>query len=72
MDSYPIVITLGAALLGLIAGSMAISDISMPTVPAWAHYAVGAVGVSLVLMIGKLIVSWDKAGGDKSATERSE
>lgn len=72
MDRYPIVITLGAALLGWIAGSMAISDISMQTVPAWAHYAAGAVGVSLVLMIGKLIVSWDKAGGDKSATERSE
>lgn len=72
MDQYPIVITLGASLLGWIAGSMAISDISMPVVPTLAHYAAGAVGVSLVLIIGKLIVSRDEAAGDKSETQRSE
>lgn len=72
MDRYPIVITLGAALLGWIAGSMAISDISLPAVPAWAHYAAGAVGVALVLTIGKFMVSWNEAAGDKSETERSE
>ncbi|WNC10917.1 TerC family protein [Pseudomonas coleopterorum] len=72
MDQYPIVITLGAALLGWIAGSMAITDISLPAVPAWAHYAAGAVGVALVLTIGKFMVSWNEAAGDRSETERSE
>lgn len=72
MDRYPIVITLGAALLGWIAGSMAITDISLPAVPAWAHYTAGAVGVALVLTIGKFMVSWNEAAGDKSETERSE
>ena len=72
MDRYPIVITLGAALLGWIAGSMAITDISLPAVPAWAQYAAGAVGVALVLTIGKFMVSWNEAAGDKSETERSD
>lgn len=72
MDRYPIVITLGAALLGWIAGSMAITDISLPVVSAWAHYAAGAAGVALVLTIGKFMVSWNEVAGDKSETERSE
>lgn len=63
MDRYPIVITLGAALLGWIAGSMAITDISLPAVPGWAHYVAGAVGVAMVLIIGKCIVSWNAAAG---------
>lgn len=72
MDRYPIVITLGAALLGWIAGSMAIIDISLPPVPAWAHYGAGIVGVAMVLIIGKYIVSWNAAAGETSETERSE
>ncbi|OUM06199.1 hypothetical protein BW686_17460 [Pseudomonas syringae] len=72
MDRYPIVITLGAALLGWIAGSMAITDISLPAVPAWAHYGAGIVGVAMVLIIGKCIVSSNATAGKKSETERSE
>ena len=72
MDRFPIVITLGATLLGWIAGSMAISDISLPAVPSWAHYAAGAAGAALVLIIGKVVVSLSKAGGDKSDVKRSE
>ena len=72
MDRYPIVITLGAALLGWIAGSMAISDISLPAVPPWAHYVAGTVGVAMVLIVGKFIVSWNEAAGEKSETERSD
>lgn len=72
MDRYPIVITLGAALLGWIAGSMAITDISLPTVPAWAHYGAGIVGVAMVLIIGKYIGSRNAAAGEKSVPERSE
>ncbi len=72
MDRYPIVITLGAALLGWIAGSMAITDISLPAVPAWAHYGAGIVGVAIVLIIGKCSVSSNAAAGDKSEIERRE
>lgn len=72
MDRYPIVITLGAALLGWIAASMAITDISLPAVPAWAHYGAGIVGVAMVLIIGKCIVSSNATAGKKSETERSE
>lgn len=59
-------------MLGWIAGSMAITDISLPAVPAWAHYGAGAVGVAMVLIIGKCIVSRDAAAGEKLETERSE
>lgn len=72
MDRYPIVITLGAALLGWIAGSMAITDISLPAVPAWAHYGAGIVGVAMVLIIEKGIVSSDATAGGKSETQRSD
>jgi YjbE family integral membrane protein len=72
MDRYPIVIRLGAALLGWIAGSMAITDIIMPAVPVWAHYAAGAVSAAFVLIIGAFIVSWNQAAVDKPETERSD
>ncbi|MBD8120449.1 TerC family protein [Pseudomonas lutea] len=72
MDRYPIVITLGAALLGWIAGSMAITDISLPAVPVWAHYFAGGVGVAMVLIIGKCIVSWNGPASDTAETERGE
>lgn len=54
MDRFPILITLGAALLGWIAGSMAISDVSLPATPYWSHYAAGLAGVGMVLLIGKV------------------
>ena len=59
MDRFPVIITLGAALLGWVAGEMAISD---PSVKSWVdtnatflHYAAPALGAVLVLAIGKLL-----------------
>ncbi|WXF88074.1 hypothetical protein WDV92_03605 [Pseudomonas syringae pv. atrofaciens] len=72
MDLYPIVITLGAALLGWIAGRMAITDISVPAVPTWSHYAAGALGALIILIIGKMIIHWKEAGASQSEAERSE
>jgi YjbE family integral membrane protein len=72
MDRYPIVITLGAALLGWIAGRMAITDISVPAVPTWSHYAAGALGALMILIIGKMIIHWKEAGASQSEAERSE
>ena len=64
MDRYPMIITLGAMLLGWIAGTMAVSDPAlinpdvMPQVPKllvndWVKYGAGVAGALLVLAIGK-------------------
>ncbi len=55
MDRFPLVITLGAALLGWIAASMAVDDISLPSLPSWSHYIAGLVGTMLVLAVGKFV-----------------
>jgi YjbE family integral membrane protein len=59
MSRYPIIITTGAALLGWVAGEMAISD---PAVKAWVdanaallHYAAPALGAIGVVQIGRLL-----------------
>lgn len=52
MDRFPIIITIGAALLGWIAGDMATNDLALPTLPEWAHYASGVLGAAAVLAIG--------------------
>jgi YjbE family integral membrane protein len=70
MDRYPIIITLGAMLLGWIAGSMLIADqflISHVLPASWLdqsgaqvevisvlHYSFAAAGALLVLLVGKL------------------
>jgi predicted tellurium resistance membrane protein TerC len=61
MDRFPIVITLGAALLGWIAGGMLLTDLAMPpTVAAsipYAHYVFAATGALLVVLVGKWLAS---------------
>ena len=61
MDRYPIIITLGAALLGWVAGDMATTD---PLIKewvdanaAWLHYAAPAAGAILVVVVGKQLAS---------------
>ena len=58
MERFPVVITLGAMLLGWIAGQMAYTDPAIkPYLPAGAYwgYAVAAAGALLVLVIGKIM-----------------
>lgn len=58
MDRFPVVITLGAMLLGWIAGQMAFTDPGVrPHLPAGAawEYVAAAAGALLVLLIGKLL-----------------
>jgi YjbE family integral membrane protein len=59
MDRFPVVITFGAALLGWIAGDMAVSDIALKPyltgAPNWLHYATAVAGAVLVVIVGKLI-----------------
>ncbi|MGH8680392.1 MAG: TerC family protein [Burkholderiales bacterium] len=59
MERFPVIITIGAALLGWVAGEMLISD---PVVKgwidanaAWLHYAGSAAGAAAVVTIGKLL-----------------
>jgi predicted tellurium resistance membrane protein TerC len=79
MDRFPLVITLGAMLLGWIAGTMMVGD---PAVAGWVpmvegdkpgstqvlptlYYACGVVGALLVLAAGKLLAA--RKGGDAAA-----
>ncbi len=59
IDRFPLVITLGAALLGWIAGGMLLSDIAWKAwadaLPAWLPRAASAAGALLVVAIGMLL-----------------
>jgi YjbE family integral membrane protein len=76
MDRFPVVITLGAMLLGWIAGTMMVGD---PAVSGWVptqagdkpgstevlpalYYACGVTGAVLVLMAGKVMAMRSKGG----------
>ena len=58
MDRFPIIITLGAMLLGWIAGQMVYTDPAvkgyLPDAKAW-EYAAAAAGALLVLLIAKVV-----------------
>lgn len=60
MARFPVIITIGAALLGWVAGEMAVSD---PAVSAWsdAHHAVHTIapiaGAVLVVVLGKWLLN---------------
>ena len=61
MDRFPVVITLGAALLGWIAGGMVVSDQATPEsiskgIP-YAHYLFASTGAVLVVIVGKWLGS---------------
>jgi YjbE family integral membrane protein len=58
MDRFPVVITLGAGLLGWIGGEMLVGDAAFAELranaPVWLHYLVAAVCALLVVAIGKM------------------
>ena len=59
MDRFPIVITLGGALLGWIAGEMLLGDVALKPVltdlPGWAHQASGLGGAIFVVLVGAML-----------------
>jgi YjbE family integral membrane protein len=61
MERYPVIITLGAALLGYVAGDMAASDpLVAPWITAnaeWLHTALPVAGVIIVIGLGKLLAA---------------
>jgi YjbE family integral membrane protein len=66
MDRFPVIITLGAALIGWVGGETIVSDVALQDfvhAKPWLHYVVPALGAALVLGIGKL-TSRQKAEGE--------
>jgi YjbE family integral membrane protein len=61
MDRFPVIITLGAALLGYIGGEMLVTDQAVTSFVAsqapWLNLAVPVAGTLLVVVLGKLFVS---------------
>ena len=71
MDRYPVVITLGAALLGWIAGGLLVGDIAVKPwiseMPSWLHYVASAIGAVIVIVAGKILAS--RLASAKTAAE---
>ncbi|HUL91989.1 MAG TPA: TerC family protein [Burkholderiales bacterium] len=66
MERWPVIITLGAAILGWTAGEMAVTD---PAISAWvnanlpwleSYYVAPAVGAALVVVVGKWLAGRSK------------
>jgi YjbE family integral membrane protein len=74
MERFPIIITIGAALLGWVAGEMAISD---PSIKAWAdqhhllHWIAPAVGAIVVVAIGTLLAKKAMGASHGSTGEKA-
>jgi len=66
MERFPIIITIGAALLGWVAGEMMISDPVakgwIDANAAWLHYAGPAAGAAAVVAIGRLLAKRHEEG----------
>ncbi|MET4578329.1 TerC family protein [Ottowia thiooxydans] len=57
MERFPIIVVLGAALIGWVAGETIVADNALKgflSGASWVHYVAAAVGAALVLLIGNL------------------
>ena len=74
MGRFPIIITIGAGLLGWVAGEMAVSD---PAVVGWVakdsilHYVAPAAGAIFVVLTGKWLLSRANAQQSLNASEQA-
>ncbi|HZY18729.1 MAG TPA: TerC family protein [Ramlibacter sp.] len=72
MSRFPIIITIGAGLLGWVAGEMALSD---PSIKAWAaeqhvlHWAAPIAGALIVIALGKWLAAKAAGAGDATAAK---
>jgi YjbE family integral membrane protein len=58
MERFPIIIILGAALIGWVGGETMASDVALKGVVAampWLHYAAAAAGAAFVVLVGKML-----------------
>jgi YjbE family integral membrane protein len=71
MERFPVIITLGAALLGFVAGEMAITDpvdeMWVKQNAAWMSYVVPAFGAVLVVAVGKALARRSERMQEKSS-----
>jgi YjbE family integral membrane protein len=74
MERFPIIITIGAGLLGWVAGEMAISD---PSVKAWTdqhhllHWIAPAAGAIAVIALGKWLAAKAAGASHEAAGEKA-
>jgi YjbE family integral membrane protein len=74
MGRFPVIITIGAGLLGWVAGEMAVSD---PSISSWAadrhtlHMLAPAVGAVLVVITGKWLMMRAQAAAGSPALDRA-
>ncbi len=70
MERWPVIVVLGAGLLGWVAGGMIWSDPAVaarfPGVPAGVGYAVPAIGALLVVVLGKALERRQRQGMDRT------
>jgi YjbE family integral membrane protein len=67
MDRYPIILWVGAGILGKVGGQMMITDPWVHGIlnpPGWAVYAVEAIGVAFVCALAKFLL-WRRRGEDR-------
>jgi YjbE family integral membrane protein len=60
MERFPIIVVLGAGLIGWVGGETIVSDVALKGVlgdQPWLHYAGAAVGAAIVIAIGKALQS---------------
>jgi YjbE family integral membrane protein len=66
MDRFPVIITLGGALLGFVAGEMLIGDTAISdwinTVAGFMHYVAPAAGAVLVVIVGRWLAARAQSG----------
>ncbi len=76
MDRFPIIITIGAALLGFVAGEMLITDPATKTWvgqnAAWMHYAVPALGAAFVVALGLFLARRRRGPSNESGRAAGE
>ncbi|MDP3138273.1 MAG: TerC family protein [Burkholderiaceae bacterium] len=64
MERFPIIIVLGAALIGWVGGETMVSDVILRDTLAangWLHYVAAAIGAAFVILVGKTIQARHKA-----------
>jgi predicted tellurium resistance membrane protein TerC len=76
MGRFPVVITLGAALLGYVAGEMAVTDpVAAPWIEAnalWLHMFAPLLGAVLVVLAGKYFARRKKRAVVEVAVEQQD
>lgn len=58
MERFPIIVTLGAGLIGWVGGETIVSDVALKDVAAaypWLHYAAAAAGAAFVVVAGRAL-----------------